>query len=182
MNITEDGDREAATPAQARRLRARLERLNKRANSGDTKALAELEAFLRKHPDVLAAAGDLAKHAEKAWIDLVVGSDSFTRVAVTSQFEQLKRELAGPGPSPLEKLLVDHVAVTHLAERQAELTAAQIGRSLQQAAFRLKKAESAQKRFLAATKLLANLRAMQPRSNRPLEPLKLFDPKGRKTA
>jgi hypothetical protein len=76
---------------------------------------------------VLAAAGDLARHAEKVWTDLVVGTDAFTRVAVASQVERLKAELAGPDPSPLEKLVVDHTAIAYLAQRQAEISAAQTG-------------------------------------------------------
>src|SRR5579871_3543917 len=142
MTTKGNGERKAASPVQARRLRARLETLNARANAGEPGALAKLEAFLRDHPEVLVAAGDLARHAEREWIAAVVGADSFTRLAVTADLERLKAELAGPDPSPLEKLLADHVAVAHLAERQAELTAARTGGTLPQAAFRLKKAES----------------------------------------
>lgn len=181
MSTKGNGDRVAATPAQAHRLRERLEQLNARANAGEPGALSELEAFLKDQPEVLAMAGDLARHAERAWIDQVAGPDSFTRVAVADQVERLKAELAGPDPSPLEKLLVDHLVVAHLAERQAELSATQTGGSIQQAAFRLKKAESAQRRFLAAAKSLATLRALQPRSARPTDTLRLFDPDSRKT-
>lgn len=180
MSTTDNSDREAASPELAQHLRKQLERLNDRANAGEAGALAELEEFLKGHPEVLAVAGDLARHAEKVWIDIVVGTDSFTRVAVTSQVEHLKAELAGPDPSPLERLLADHVVMAHLAERQAELSAAQTDGSIQQASFRLKKAESAQRRFLAATKSLATLRALQPRVTRPNDRLRIFDPE-RKT-
>jgi hypothetical protein len=180
MATKDSGDREAANPEQSRRLHARLEKLNARANAGEPGALAELEEFLRDQPEVLATAGDLARHAEKAWIDLVVGKDSFTRIAVTSQVEELKTELAGSDPSPLEKLLVDHIAVAHLAMRQAEVSTAQLGGSIAQAAFRLKKAESAQRRFLLATKSLATLRALQPRMAHPITGPRLYDPEKRK--
>jgi len=181
MSITDSGDREAADPDQARRLRLRLELLNARANAGEPGALAELEAFLKDQPEVLAAAGDLARHAEKAWIDLTVGEDMFTRIAVASQIERLKAELAGPDPSPLGKLLVDHVVVAHLAGRQAELSATQTAGSIPQAAFRLKKAESAQRRFLLASKALATFQALQPRATRTVKGPRLYDPEGRKT-
>ncbi|MBA4190664.1 MAG: hypothetical protein C0467_21980 [Planctomycetaceae bacterium] len=181
MSTKDNGDREAATDDEARRLRQRLEKLNARANAGEPGAMGELEAFLKDQPEVLAAAGDLARHAEKAWIDLLVGADSFTRVAVASQVERLKAELAGPDPSPLEKLLVDHVVVAHLAERQAELIATQTAGSIPQAAFRLKKAESAQRRFLLATKSLATLQALQSQATRPVKGPRLYDPEGRKT-
>lgn len=144
-------------------------------------ALAELEAFLKDQPEVLAHAGDLARQVEREWISRLAGADALLRLAVTSGVERLKAELAGPDPSPLEQLLVDHIAVAHLVERQAELSAAQTGGSISQAAFRLKKAESAQRRFLAAAKSLATLRALQPRAGSPRDSLRLFDPEGRKT-
>lgn len=181
MSTKASGDREPANPEQARLLRAQLERLNARANAGEPGALAELEAFLKDQPEVLAYAGDLARHALSAWLDRLVGTDSFTRLAVTSEVERLKAELAGHDPGPLEKLLADHVAVAHLAERQAELSAAQTGGSIPQAAFRLKTAESAQRRFLAAAKALATLRALRPRAGFPRDSLRVFDPGGRKT-
>jgi len=181
MSTKDSGDREAADPEQARRLRQRLEKLNARANAGEPGALAELEAFLKDQPEVLAAAGDLARHAEKVWTDLVVGADSFTRIAVASQVERLKAELAGPDPSPLEKLLVDHTAIAYLAQRGAELSAAQSGGTIPQAAFRLRKAESAQRRFLLATKSLATLQALQSQATRPVKGPRLYDPEGRKT-
>jgi hypothetical protein len=143
--------------------------------------MAALEEFLlRDHPEVLAKAGDLGRHAEKAWIDLTVGSDSLTRIATTSEIERLKAEWAGPEPSPLEKLLVDHIAIAYLAQRQAEIAATQTKGTIAQAAFRLKKIESAQRRFLAAMKSLATLRALQPRLACPIRGPRLYDPEGRK--
>ncbi len=84
--------------------------------------------------------------------------------------------MAGPDQSPLEKFLADHVVA-----QLAELLAAQTGGSLPRAAFRLKTAEAAQRRFLAATKSLTALRALQPRAGFPRDGLWVFDPEGRKT-
>jgi hypothetical protein len=61
----------------------------------------------------------------------------------------------------------------HHAEIQA---ASPAGGSLEQAAFKLKRAESSQKRLLAATKTLATLRALVPAGLVPARPLRLHDP------
>jgi len=181
MPAKDNGERVPANAEEAQRLHERLEQLNAEANAGKPGALAELEAFLNDHEEVMASIGDLARHAEKAWINHVVGTDSCTRIAVTSQIKRLKGELTGPDPSPLERLLVEHVVVAHLAEREAVLSAARRS-SMSQGSFDMKKAESAQKRFLAAAKSLATFRSMQPRNSRPRGTLKLFDPDTRKTA
>jgi hypothetical protein len=64
----------------------------------------------------------------------------------------------------------------HLAEIQA---ASPAGASLGQAAFRLKRAESSQKRLLAATKTLATLRALVPQGLVPARPVSLYDPESK---
>jgi hypothetical protein len=57
---------------------------------------------------------------------------------------------------------VGHVGVTWLAACKAEADAAQPAENLPRAAFRLKQAESAQKRFAGAVRTLATIRALLP--------------------
>jgi hypothetical protein len=95
----------------------------------------------------------------------------------------LKADLAGDEPTPIEALLIDHLAACHLAAQHAEIQAASgCGGSLEQANFRLRRAESAQKRLLHATKTLATLRALVPQGLVPASPLKVFAPEKKKTA
>jgi hypothetical protein len=63
-----------------------------------------------------------------------------------------------------------------LGTQHAEIQAASpAGSSLDQAAFRLKRAESIHKRLPAATKTLATLRALLPQGLVPAQPLHLHD-------
>jgi hypothetical protein len=64
----------------------------------------------------------------------------------------------------------------HHAEIQA---ASPSSASLEQAAFRLKRAESSQKRLLVATKTLATLRALVPAGLVPARPVSLYDPESK---
>lgn len=172
-----------AAGGKADQLRQQLEFLTQKANSGDQKALTELRQFLDEHPEVEEHVGDLARLAEAHWVDLLVGTDSLTREAVKRQLAQLKEGLTGQRPSPVEKLVVDLVAVNFLAERHAEITAAASGNStLEQAAFKLKRAESAQRRYLASLKMLTHLRALMPQGLAPDDQqgpdggIRLYDP------
>jgi hypothetical protein len=58
--------------------------------------------------------------------------------------------------------MVRHVSVTGLAANRAEAEAAQPAEYLPRAAFRLKQAESAQRRFGGAVRTLAVVRALLP--------------------
>jgi Tfp pilus assembly protein PilN len=83
----------------------------------------------------------------------------------------------GSRPTQLERLLVDHVAVGFLAERHAEIAAADSRPStLAQDKFRLQQAESAQRRFLTGVKMLTSLRALVPQGLAPAESPRVFRP------
>jgi len=61
---------------------------------------------------------------------------------------------------------------------QAQIEAASpAGRSLPQAAFRLRRAESAQRRYLNAVKTLTTLRALAPQGLAPVGPVSVFKPR-----
>jgi hypothetical protein len=176
MSTTESGGGVAGA-GEAAELRQRLALLARKANEGDRQALADLRLFLDGHPEVEAHVGDLARLAEAAWVELLVGKDALTGEAVKRQLTQLKDGLAGSRPSAVEKLVVDLVAVNYLAERQAEIAAAAPdNKSLDQAAFRLKRAESTQRRYLNSLKMLSHLRALIPQGLVPEDGPRLFDP------
>jgi hypothetical protein len=176
MSTTEGGGG-AADVDRANKLRQRLEVLTQKANAGDQQALASLREFLDEHPEIEEHVGDLAALAETSWIELLVGNNALHREAVKRQLFQLKDSLTGSHSSTLEKLVVDLVAVNYLAERQAEIAAAALGTSsLGQAAFRLKRAESTQRRYLNSLKMLSHLRSILPQGIAPGEGLRLHDP------
>src|SRR5262249_16221311 len=134
-----------------------------RANQGERLAIDRLKQFLDLNPHIWEKAGDLTAVAERAWLERIVGQDQFMAESVRRCRARLKDDLKGPEPTALEAVLVDLVGVAWLGVRHAEIEAASpAGSSLDQAAFRLKRAESSQKRLLSATKMLATLRALMP--------------------
>ena len=129
------------------------------------------------NPHIWQRAGDLTAVAERGWIELIAGQDVFRTESVKRRLAELKDQLKGPCPTALEALLVDLVGVAWLGVNHAEIQAASpAGGSLDQAAFKLRRAESSQKRLLAATKTLATLRALAPQGLLPAHSLRVHDP------
>jgi hypothetical protein len=148
-----------------------------RANSGERLAIDRLKKFLDLNPYIWQRAGDLTAVAERGWVELIAGADQFRTESVKRRLAQLKAELKGATPTPLEALLIDLIGVIWLATQHAGIEAASSGgTSLAQAAFKLKRAESSQKRLLNAAKTLATLRALVPAGLVPARPLRLHDP------
>jgi len=82
----------------------------------------------------------------------------------------LKGDLAGTQSSPLEILVIDLVGVTWLAACQGESAAASPASSgLPVATYKLRRAESTQRRFASAGKTLTLVPALLPRAA-PLAP------------
>lgn len=147
-----------------------------RANSGERVAIDLLRKFLDQNPSIWARVGDLNAMAESAWMQQIAGDDRLTTEAVKRMLEALKSELRGKHATRLEALLVDLIGVSWLGMQHAEIQAASAGGSLNQATYRLKRAESTQKRLLAATKTLATLRSLMPKGLAPLNSFRVFDP------
>jgi hypothetical protein len=139
------------------------------ANQGEEGALARLHSFLDSHPEVWETVGNLAKVAERYWIDLVVGQEFLASESVTRYVEKLRADLLGPEPTRMERVLVDEVVASYLAARHADLMAGQPGNcSVALATLRYRRCESAQRRHQRALKNLAILRAKAPEGLVPL--------------
>jgi uncharacterized protein YbcC (UPF0753/DUF2309 family) len=133
----------------------------KLANSGDQKAIQWLRKFLDDHPQVWGALGDLTRVAEKAWIDLISNKDALAAESIRRQLSQLKTDLVGESPSPVEKMLGDQVVATWLETRYLEATSADVkGASMTQSTLLLKRVESAQRRHLNAIRSLVQTRKL----------------------
>jgi hypothetical protein len=145
------------------------------ASAGDQDALRRLRGVLDLRPEVWRRAGNLSAVAERAWTELLAGSNALAAESIKRRAEQLRRELCGPEPTPMESLLVDQAVVTWMATAYSEMAAANASGSLGDAAFRLRRAESSQRRHLAALRSLATLRALLPAGLEPRKP-RIFDP------
>jgi hypothetical protein len=151
-----------------------IRELADRANRGSEEALARLRRLLDDCPEIWDQVGDLARHAELAWLDLVAGADHLMLESIKRHIARMKDDLLGPHPTVMERLLVDQAVACYLSVRHAELALAAPGScSPAQAAMRLRRAESAQRGYLATLKTLARLRATVPQGMAPLKPLRL---------
>src|SRR5262245_23218668 len=90
---------------------------------------------------------------------------------------ELKAELAGDNPTRLERLLVDQVIACWMEVSYLEAVAADPGcSSLDQSDFRLRRLESAQRRYLNALKSLASVRTLALPGLAPTPAVKLHNP------
>jgi hypothetical protein len=156
--------------------RALFRKLVERANRGEPEAVIRLREFLDVNPAIWEKAGDLTAVAERAWMELIAGADRLTAESIGRRVTRIKADLAGQHPTPLEALLVDQVVVSWLAAHGGEIQAAVAGGTVAQAALRLRRAESGQRRLLKAVKTLSTLRTLVARGLAPLNSVRLFTP------
>src|SRR5262249_18785357 len=138
-----------------------LESLVQRAQQGDECVLPELRQVLDAHPELWQRCGDLALQAQTAWLQLISGKDLLLREAVQRKLDQMKEELVGLDPSPLERLLVQRGLATWLQAEYADAAYAQAkpSSSAQHQALQ-RRQNSAQQRHLQAIKALATVRKL----------------------
>ena len=135
----------------------------KEANAGDAAALAELRSLLDDHPEIWRRVGDLGKHAELAMIGLIAEGNVLIRESLLRVAREMREELGGKSPSPMEKLAVQRIVACWLKTQWVDTVhPTPQGETLAQANFGLKLKESAQRRFAAAMRSLVLIRRLLP--------------------
>jgi hypothetical protein len=154
-----------------------LRQLVAQANAGDPEARNRLRHVLDNNPALWQRAGDLTATAEGAWLEVISAGNHLVAESMKRQLADLKAQLKGAHPTALEGLLADQVALGWLASRHAEIEAAHAGDAAHPSALvHLKRAESAQKRFLSASRTLATLRTLAGPGLAPLRAVSVFVP------
>jgi hypothetical protein len=142
-----------------------------RAQAGDPAVLPQLRELLDARPALWRQLGDLAGHVEEAVIGLAGGKSLLARESIRRRMDELRAELAGPAPSPVEKLLVGRAVVCWAQCHLADLEAAQQAKAGQPAAHVERRQAGAQARYLGALRQLVVVRKLvRP----PLSPLELL--------
>ena len=147
-----------------------MARLLERATKGDATVLPKLRRLLDESPELWRGYGDLALQARASWIQLAAGPNLLLDECLTRKVVELRKEVAGDSPSPLEQLLTDRVVVCwlqvsyydNLIAQTREYTPAK-ARMLQQ------QHDGAHRRYLTAIKTLANVRKLLTPSRSPVE-------------
>ena len=134
-----------------------------RASEGDKGALPRLREMIRADPArMLKVTGaELADQVEGATIRKMAGNNVGWAEALPRKMKAIREELAGPGSSPIEKLLAERVALCWLDVHNWDLRHAQAeGLTYAQADHYQKMRDRASRRYLAALKTLAAVRKL----------------------
>ena len=135
--------------------------LLKQAEQGDPAGLPALRTYMDQSPSFWEQGGDIAKATQRALLDQAAGENLVIRETLARKCAALTQELAGPTPSPLERLLVERIVLCWLHLHCAEATYLTLqDLSLQQAAFHQARISKAQARYLAAIRTLAQVRRL----------------------
>jgi len=145
-----------------------MQQLLLRAQQGDTTVIGDLRELLDQKPELWKQVGDLAEHAELAMLSLAAGKNLLAREAMQRKLADLKEELTGPSPTPLERLLVNRIAISWLQVHHADLAAAACTANTPQGVYAQRRLDSANRRYLLAIRQLATVRRLlQPITTTP---------------
>jgi len=131
----------------------------KNPSKGDIKAL---RAFLKKHPELWVAAGNLTEYAA---LGLIVGMEmpATVRESLRQGWDALRDELGYQTAPPLERLLIEQVVLCWLRHNMLELRytcAVDKGMTALQGDFWNRRLAASQRRYLRACETLARIRKM----------------------
>jgi hypothetical protein len=150
-------EREAAARGDVDAILARLAR-------GDRSALPVFRALVDRCPDAFRG-DDLARQVEEHNIALLSGKDLALPELMGRRLAAMRASLGGPDPSPLERLLVERIALNWLYLHLVELAASQADREAATLAFReyqQRRVDRAHRRYLASIVALAKVRKLGP--------------------
>jgi hypothetical protein len=140
---------------------AELAKIVNRAQKGDTSTLPVLRRMLENPEIVNNFGGNLAVQVERSIIEAIAGADLVFKLALYRKLESLRAELAGPTPSPLERLMAERAATCWLFLHDLELRLVQAKKlTIADASYRQRALDRAQKRYLGALKALATVRRL----------------------
>jgi len=154
-------DKPKQTPATDIPDQKEIMALANRAQAGDKSALPPLRRLMENPEWVDALGGDLAEQTRLALIAKYTGKNLLVKETLTKKLKLMAAELAGPNPSPLERLLVDRVVLCWLHLHYLEATYTNRDSvTLELGAYYQRCISAAQKRYLSAIKTLAVVRKL----------------------
>jgi hypothetical protein len=144
-----------------RQVTKELKALMVRAYDGDEGALPKLREILDGAPSLARELLDPAKIAERSAVGLYSSKeDLVAQEAIPRVLEQMRSELEGEDPTPLERLLVERIVATWLQVQCYETLYAQNATKMTMAwgEHHQKRIDRAHNRHLSAVRALAQVR------------------------
>jgi hypothetical protein len=140
-----------------------LNSLVKRARGGDETVLPQLREMLDTRPELWQHFGNLAVHAREAWLRVISADDLALKESTARKANDLARELAGPEPSVVERLLAERAVLCWMQLAHADALAAQsLSQSKHLGDFWAKRQAGAHRRYLTSLAALVTLRRLLP--------------------
>jgi len=140
-----------------------LRELVAEAKQGNAEVLPELKRLLDRYPEVWRHYGDMAKHVESKWLDMIAGDDAAVRESLERTAAVRKSQCLDVGGSPLERLLVDRINMSRLMVYFFDSALAiAVDAPKTRVRFLQQQLDRAQKRHLEAVKSLAEVRSLLP--------------------
>jgi hypothetical protein len=151
----------ATKPPEAADPGEEIVKLLKRAQGGDASTLPMLRRLMQQPGFADLCGCDLARLAESSMVEALAGENLVLKEGVLSKMESLRGELAGPDPSPVERLLVERVVACWLQSYAADLHYAQAkSLSLVSGDYYQRRMDRAHRRLLQAVKTLELVRRL----------------------
>lgn len=150
------------TPERKRELIEELKGHITRVHDGDENAIADMERSLELIPSIARKFGNLNLWVEQGFLERATGGTPVEKKSVKLTLEQMREELAGPNPSPLEILGAERVASCWLQLHYAELIYNQAlpKLTLEHDAYHQKRLDRLHRRYLSAMRSLAQVRKL----------------------
>jgi hypothetical protein len=132
------------------------------AQDGDEEALRHVGKILQEVPDLAQILSDLARDAERAFIERTSGGDPLIKKALLVQLENMRQEVAGTAAPPLERLLAERIVACWLQLHYAELLYVQNlpDFAQEQDEYYQKRLDRLNRRYLSAIRSLAQVRKL----------------------
>jgi hypothetical protein len=135
--------------------------LIRRAEGGDQAALPAVRELLAKTGVAATLGGDLARRAQDTLLAAFAGANLLAREATARRMEELRAELAGATPTPVERLLAERAVACWLHLYHLENSyAGKASMTLDLGAYYQRCIDRAHKRYLSALKALADVRKL----------------------
>jgi hypothetical protein len=136
------------------------------ARRGRKEILPKLRQVLDEHPELWQHFGNLALQTQENWLQLIAGKDLYLAESLRRHLDAMRMELAGPNPSPLDKLLVDRILACHVQVLYFEAmeTTDPTAENMRMARYRMDRRDQAHRQFLSAVKMLATVRNLVART------------------
>jgi hypothetical protein len=141
---------------EAREAADSLDEILRRARAEDHSVVSALQGTLNS-PESVEALGNLARRVELQVVDAISFGNVDMKEAMLKKLAEMRAELAGPNPAPLELQIVERIVLSWLAVHDAELQASDAEDHVD---YWQRRINHAHRRHLSAIKALATIRKL----------------------